>query len=381
MNKILAFADEFGNNSFQFDTQGNYFIIASVIMKSENLAKNEKILEEIRKINFQTGEIKSSKVSSNYKRRIKILKSIQNVDFAIYAVAVDKQKLTSEGFKYKKSFYKFLNGILYKELYKTYPKLELIVDEHGGNDFMASFKRYVQKNHIRDLFSGSEFNVAKSQNDLGVQLADFIAGTLGFIFDDLKKSEHSETFLELLKPKLTSINHFPKKYEPTELKQDHYSNEYDKTIADLSLRKIFDYLDTNKGNDENARDRIKFLKLLLLFHQSNHHKTHTTAEEFLEHLNVNRSKMMKKEFFARNIIANLRDNGILIASNRDGYKLPTSVKDLKDYINHGNKIIFALIRRIEECRNSLLLATTNDFDILKENEFRDLKELIDRNAR
>ncbi len=58
MNKILAYADEYGNNSFKFDTEGKYFIIASVIMKSENLNNNEKILETVRKFNFQTGEIK-----------------------------------------------------------------------------------------------------------------------------------------------------------------------------------------------------------------------------------------------------------------------------------------------------------------------------------
>ncbi len=242
---------------------------------------------------------------------------------------------------------------------------------------MASFKNYVKKNHIRNLFSGSEFKIVKSHNDLGVQLADFMAGTLGYIFDDLKKSKYSDKFLELLKPKLVSINHFPKEYNYKEFDQKEYFSKYDKIIAELSLNKIFDYLDTKQGNDEVMIDRINFLKLLLLFHQSNHHEAHTTADEFLRHLNVNRNEKMKKEFFRTKIIANLRDNGILIASSRDGYKLPTSVKDLKDYIDHGNKIILALIRRIEECRKSLLLATTKEFDILNEPEFKELKYLID----
>ncbi len=51
---------------------------------------------------------------------------------------------------------------------------------------MRSFKKYVQKNHIRNLFSGSDFYIEKSHNDLGVQLADFMAGTLGFIFTKRK---------------------------------------------------------------------------------------------------------------------------------------------------------------------------------------------------
>ena len=67
------------------------------------------------------------------------------MNFSVYAVVIDKRKLYGEGFKYKKSFYKYLNGILYKELYLTFPQLDLIVDEHGGNDFMRSFKKYVGK--------------------------------------------------------------------------------------------------------------------------------------------------------------------------------------------------------------------------------------------
>ena len=377
MSKILAFADEYGNNSFDFESQGKYFIIASVIMNSNNLNENNLQLEEIRKTNFQTGEIKSSKIASNHNRRIKILEAVQNIDFSLYAVIVNKEKLITEGFKYKKSFYKFLNGVLYKELYNTFPKLELIVDEHGGNDFMASFKKYVQNNHIRTLFEGSEFHIQKSQNQLGVQLADLMAGTLGYIFDDLKKTDHSASFLKLIEPKLTSLNHFPKEYEKTELEQEENPTEFDKTIADLSLRKIFDFLDSNNGNSELLQDQINFLKLLRLFYQSNHHKKHTTSKEFIKHLNISRDKAISKEYFASKIVGNLRDKGILIASSRDGYKIPTSVKDLKQYINHGKKIILPVLRRIEECRNSILLATTNEFDILDEKEYVRLKRMIE----
>ena len=34
-HNITAFADEFGNNSFDFDSQGTHFIIATVICKNE----------------------------------------------------------------------------------------------------------------------------------------------------------------------------------------------------------------------------------------------------------------------------------------------------------------------------------------------------------
>ena len=89
MKKVIAFADEFGNNSFDFDTQGSHFIIASVIMNQEELGAIKIQLEEIRKRFFQTGEIKSSKVSKNHKRRILILKELQKINFSVYAVVID----------------------------------------------------------------------------------------------------------------------------------------------------------------------------------------------------------------------------------------------------------------------------------------------------
>lgn len=377
MKKVVAFADEFGNNSFNFKEQGSHFIIASVIINNENIKSVQIQLETIRKKYFQTGEIKSQKVSKNHKRRLLILKDLQSIKFNIYSVVVDKRKLYGEGFKYKRSFYKFLNGVLYKELYRTYPQLELKVDEHGGNDFMKSFKSYVQNNHIRNLFSGSEFIVKKSHNDLGVQLADFIAGTLGYIFDENKKSEKSDEFYKLIEPKLISINTFPKEYDTNKINETETDSEYDKTIASLSLNRIYDYIDKVEVNKQYHIDKINFLKLLLLFHQSKHHKKYTTASEFIRHLNVNRNGELNKESFSSKIVASLRDNGVLIASSRNGYKIPTSAEDLKKYINHGKKIIFPLLNRIQQCREIVLLATNNEYDLLNEEEFIELKKIID----
>lgn len=380
MKRVIAFADEFGNNSFDFENQGSHFIIASVIMNQDELPEIQEQLESIRKKYFQAGEIKSSKVKYNHKRRILILKELQSINFSVYAVVIDKRKLFGEGFKYKQSFYKFLNGILYKELYRTFPKLELKVDEHGGNDFMRSFKKYVEKYHIRNLFTGSEFNIEKSHNDLGVQLADFMAGTLGYIFDENKKSDKSSEFAEILSDKLISLNQFPKEYKLEEFNKEGIFNEYDDTIATLGLNRVFDYIDKTTGNSQDNLDRLNFAKLLLLYHQSNHPKKYTTSAEFIKHLNVNRQKDFSKEQFSSKIIGHLRDNGLLIASSRDGYKIPTSAYDMKKFIKHGKSIVFPVLRRIEKCRNAILLATTNDYDILNEKEFEKLKELIN-NAR
>jgi hypothetical protein len=376
MKNVIAFADEFGNNSFDFESQGSHFIIASVIVNINEEDLVNKQLELVRKKYFQTGEIKSNKVGSNHSRRILILQALQNINFSIYSVVVDKEKLYGEGFKYKQSFYKYLNGILYKELFRTFPQLELKVDEHGGNDFMRSFKKYVEANHIRTLFSGSEFNVQKSHNELGVQLADLVAGTLGYIFDKGKKSEYSARYYELLKSKLISINHFPKQYDISEYAESNLYSEYDETIASVSISRIFDFIDSTSATNDEKRDQLNFMKLLILFHQANHYRKYTKADEFIRHLNHNRENKIRKEQFT-NLVGSLRDKGILIASSREGYKVPTTVVELKRYIKHGHGIIVPLLRRIDECRKAVLLATNNSYDILGDSEFRKLKQLLE----
>lgn len=111
MNRKIAFADEFGNNSFKFESQGSQFIVATVICNSSKVSELEKGVDDIRKKHgFQTGELKSSNVASHHKRRIRILEDIAKLDCSIYAVIVDKRKLSGKGFQYKKSFYKYLNN-------------------------------------------------------------------------------------------------------------------------------------------------------------------------------------------------------------------------------------------------------------------------------
>ncbi|GHV64589.1 hypothetical protein FACS1894199_03220 [Bacteroidia bacterium] len=381
VKKVIAFADEFGNNSFDFSKEGvsSHFIIASVIINYDEIDNVNVELERVRKKYFQMGEMKSQKIGANHNRRVTILQELNNLNYSIYAVVVDKRELYSDPFKYKKTFYKYLNGILYKELYRTYPQLELKVDEHGSNDFMRSFKKYVENNHIRTLFSGSEFKIERSQNELGIQLSDIIAGTLGYIYDEQKKGEYSEELLKLLNDKIISINKFPKQLEISQFNENdiYAQSEYDENVAKLGLQRIFNHLDTIKGGTQAKIDSINFLNLLIRFHEANHHRNYTTAAEFRNLININREREIGDEAF-RNMIGRLRDDGILIASSRSGYKIPTTAAEIKQYIRHGNRIIFPLLKRIEECRKAIKLATNNALDILDDDDFMRLKKLIDK---
>lgn len=242
---------------------------------------------------------------------------------------------------------------------------------------MLEFKKYVQKQNQPNLFSSSEFNIVNSKNSYFIQLAAFIAGTLGYIFDENKKSEFSSEFEEILKPITSSFNIFPEQYSYKILEETNIDDTFDPRIAEVCFLRIKNFIDTEIGTDQIKIDQINFLKLLLLFQRANARNRYIKTGEIFMHLNQSRSENLAQEYFRSKVVGNLRDNGILIASSREGYKIPSSLKDLEKFINIGKSIILPMLSRIKETRNIIKLATGNELDLLDKEEFKELKKIIE----
>ncbi|MFA6152680.1 MAG: DUF3800 domain-containing protein [Chitinophagaceae bacterium] len=380
-NEIFAFADEFGNNSFDFDVQGSHFIVASVIVRADKLKDAEQHVENVRKKYFQTGEIKSSKVGDNHTRRLIVLRELLKVDFTIYAVAVDKRQLFTKGFQYKKSFYQFLNNLVYKELFNTFPKLILTVDEHGDNNFMRQFKKYVQKKHIPDLFGGGDFGFSKSSESILIQLADFIVGTLGRCFDEKFKSKESSQYLEVLKPVITSIQHYPYSARIVRMDDQYVEGTYNETVATIAIQSAQQFIDSKMAIEQEEIDRVNCAKLLLLYFSTYGLKSYLSTKELMQHLNVGRDEPMQIHYFRTKIIAKLRDAGVLVVSSssgdKKGYKLPSSIEDMHKFVSHGNSMIIPMISRLKIFRDKIKLASHNEIDIIDRPEFASLFKLLE----
>ncbi len=151
MNDYIAFLDEWGNNNLKFTKSGRtgmpdhgepvstHFIITAITLRKEQLSESESQLEAVRERFFQTEPIQSAKVGNDDKRRILILQQLLSVPFQVFALVVDKRELRGEGFYYKGSFYKFLHSMADRELYCSFPNLELVADLHGDESFMQGF--------------------------------------------------------------------------------------------------------------------------------------------------------------------------------------------------------------------------------------------------
>lgn len=107
--RVYAYTDESGNHGFNFSQSdiSTHFIVTSILVGEDNRELLETEMEAIRKKYFQTGEIKSSSVGKNHKRRCSILNQILKLDFKIFAVVIDKREIDADsGLQYKQTFYK-----------------------------------------------------------------------------------------------------------------------------------------------------------------------------------------------------------------------------------------------------------------------------------
>lgn len=209
-----AYIDEFGAFGFQFDKPNcsTHFIICAIILEESEIPIVEQGLEIIRKTHFQTGEIKSSKVNSNHLRRKRILDEMLKLPFHTYLYVVDKRKIyENSGLRYKGSFYKYLTGQVYDELRANFKGLKIVADEIGTNEFKKSFYAYsrakqkVERTLFGEIYDESDIMLVDSKKSVINQLADFIAGSYAFCYDEQKKlSAGTYHYDRILSSKLNS---------------------------------------------------------------------------------------------------------------------------------------------------------------------------------
>lgn len=382
----FAFVDEFGNYGFDFekDDVSSHFIIVAILVKESNKEYLEEKIEYIRQKFFQAGEMKSSKIRNNHMRRSLILNELKDLPFHIFAYVIDKRKIKENaGIRYKRSFFKFLNRLLYDDLFRTFDQLNLIADEYGNKEFMEEFKVYVKRKSIPDLFNFSSFGFNNSKTSNLIQLADLLAGTIAKGYDKNQFTDEYQNFNKILENHIIRLEYWPKDYRNflVNPSQNENMRPYDEVILKQAVNLAYQYIDRS-GNTEDIdeKDRVDFLKFLL-FKVHENHNAYIYASEILDNLNAIRSHKMNEHYFRSNIVSKLRDKGLLIASSNKGYKLPTCIEDLYDFVNLTSLNIHPMIQRITKCRDQILLATNNEVDILDKAEYEDIKRIVELSKR
>lgn len=382
-NIKYAFIDEFGAFGYDFNNSGctTHFIIVAVVVDENNLSDVAEGVEIIRKKYFQQGEIKSSKIGRNHKRRISILNELKQLPFHVFAFVCDKRKIyENSGLRYKQSFYKFLNNIVHQELRIAYSNLIITADEVGGNDYLQSFAAYVRSKEIPlDLFDNSLFRFENSKHSVIIQVADIICGSLAYHYDVQKNTEiDGYNYQSLLGDKILRIKEFPETFETFNVSQNDLNPEYNPEIADICYRKAKYFIETHSNTEDvEVKQQISVLNYLLFRFMNKSPRKYIPTKELINQLVYLGYDKLSLQTFRNKIIAKLRDNEVIISSSTGGYKIPSTEKELYDFVNHGKSIIMPMMSRLKTCNDVIRMGTNGKINLFEKTEYQSLAKMFD----
>ena len=379
-----CYLDESGSHGFNFTKKGTstHFVVAGFVVDAAKVSELEGRIEEIAQNRFSGGEMRSKNVGKDDNRRLRILQDILQLDFHIYCLVVDKRKLTGKGFKYKKSFYKYLNKIAYDELYLTFPRIKLFADEIGGKEFMDGFVKYVEsKCLIKDMFGYSSFGFQPSTSNRLVQLADFIVGSLAHCYDQNILSSSAADIMHVLfkSKKLLPIKEWPKIDTRFAVSSGELQiSGFDSITQEQNLRLAQRFLsDSRKSKDSFIREQVATLEFLVFDVTHGNPPRFISTGEIVTHLRMLPDMRANKKMLGRAVIDKLRDAGVMIAGSPKGYKFAISTRDLEQFVSYSDSFIRPMLKRLKAYRNKILLATKNKHDIIGSAKYAYLRDFFD----
>ena len=381
---MWAFVDEYGNPNLATEKDGvsQYFIVAIVLVCDSELSSLRAALEEIRHRYFQKGEMKAKRLGRDRHRWEKLLTELASLNFHFHAYVANKTEVDrASGLQYKQSFYKNMFHRAYDIIVRAYPTLNVRADSYGRSSFMESFKKYIAKrqglsNQLTLFGDRKTFEFSDSRTEPLIQLADIIAGLLARAYEPGKQLENPEELIGILSGKMLSITEWPVKYrwaKPVTKPAD----KKDARIAQRAVSLAEKFIDEHRmspGEEEQAR--VAVLEHLLVEQRFGAGRAIST-DELVDTLAARGITDKDKTWIRRQVIAPLRDQGLLITSSISGYKLPEGRADMLDFASHAYSVCIPMLNRLKAACDLTRSITLGDVEVLAEPEMAAVKRLID----
>lgn len=370
----FAYVDEAGGNSLphEGDYNRDYYCICGIIVDEAEKYNAEMKAATIVSKHARTGELKSSKIGNNTDRRIRVLKDIRSAGFFFYALVVDKTKIYRDsGLRWSSSNYKFLHNMFYSRLRRGYFGIEVLADQFGGRGFMESFKKFMQsKSPLFDKYS-----FLPSPEVPLLQISDVIAGTLRRVF--LQKEDRS--LLELAGYPSCPIEIWPPNVsEFNQLANNNEESYFDLIIRDHCLSQSRSFVEANIFSDDCSKRIQGQVVRYLLSHYYSHPEEYVYRSEIVKSINESENIDLSEQQLSTNVLAPIREAGIIICSTDKGVKIPYCKADISEWIQRVNSQVVPYLGRLEIARNDILKATGGKLDIIEPEKYLDLARYLKR---
>jgi hypothetical protein len=377
MATFSAFVDESGNHNLETSKAGatKLYVLVAIVTRTADMPALQTAVEKLRATHFGSGEIKSSRTSEE--RRLRVMSDLLKIDFKFVATVIDKSEIRKDsGLRHKRSFVKFLHAFLYRTLVRTYQDIAIVSDEHGHEEFMSSFRDYIYKQHIPDLFKSSTVEHRPSTDSALIQLADFLAGTIRKIYESGPSNPLRPAFVELFRRGMLTIDEWPPALAPIAAQAATENSEKDDVVYRLAMNRAAEFIAEESTNDDpESFPRLLTLKHLL-FKAKFEHDGYISAAELRAHLSAVGYPDISEHQFKSTIISKLRDRDVVIVSSSQGYKIPQTYKDVLDFVELVNGQTVPLLARLDRAQRALYAASMGKINVFEQSHLATLGRLV-----
>lgn len=375
---MYAFLDESGAYGWNLEDPscGSHLVNAAIIVHGQYIAETIEKIQAIKQKFFSNTEMKSSAIKDDSALRRRILSQLYNAPFKVMLCIVDKGKMKDfPQVQYREEFYKYINSCFYEFLKITYPNLVVCADELISSEYMKSFIDYVKEKENHDLFGATDFRFENSKNNILIQLADIVSGSVRRTYDATIKEKYD--YAIMWKDKILDTLYFPESWHDYTERNPAGRKEFDSQIARISFEQAVLFFRQYKAiRDKEERARVLTLRFLLT-QMINKNNKYIQTKDIKKHLESFGLNLWSTQAFRNKIIAKMRDQNVLITSSPHGYKIPTSEEELYSFINHGNSIVEPMLKRLIKCHKIIRNKTLGHVNLLEREEYRNLRKYME----
>ena len=180
---MLIFIDESGDPGLKIEKgSSRYFTISLVAFedKDEALACDQRIGLLRKELGWESNSEFHFRRNSDRVRRA-LLQATAPYNFFYYGIVINKnpEKLWGEGFKDKRSFYKYACGLVFENAKEKLDNAIIIIDKSGNLEFRRQLAKYLRKRmNEENKKLIKEVKMQRSSGNNLLQLADYVAGVI-----------------------------------------------------------------------------------------------------------------------------------------------------------------------------------------------------------
>jgi len=377
-DRIHAFVDECGDPSLYIEKGGvsQWFVMAAVLVHDDDLTETRDKTSALLKKHAGSGELKSSNIGNNDARRLTILHETQDIPYCFYGLVIHKRRIRRDGgLAYKRSFYKYLNKMLYEHVGRSARTLSVLADEHGGKEFISSFEDYMESQIPPDLFFQRSVKMVDSKSDKMLQLADVIAGSIARVCA-APESNSSKDIWKVLTEKSAGVSSWPTGFTFVNTSQHAPLREEDLKLRALNIANANRFIKEHEESPDDSRKmQVAVLRLLMFSNVFDGRVEPLLTGALRRSLQVMGFQPGASNRFSAEVIGPLRDAAVLITGDRNGYRLALSIDDLMHYVIHVRNVAEPMLRRLSEARGLVRLET--GLDILASGPYQSVRRIVE----